>query len=291
MQIETILSLDCTLAEGPVWDERQQVLWWVNILDGELHRYDPATGKNRTFQIGCPIGAVGLCDTNDLILATADGFALFDPQTQELKPIGDPEVHLPGNRFNDGKPSPDGSFIAGTMAYDVTLGAGSLYRLAADKSVTRVASHVTISNGLAWNASETIMYYIDTVTFKVYMFDFDRMTGEISNQRVAFEIPESAGYPDGMTIDTEDKLWIAHFGGSAVRRWDPKTGKLLITIDLPASQITCCTFGGPNLDTLYITSAQEGFTEAQKLVEPLAGALFAVKTAYQGQSAYRFRKS
>ena len=289
MQIKTILSLNCTLAEGPVWDEREQVLWWVNILAGELHRYDPVTGQNRMFQIGCPVGAVALCESEGLILATANGFAFFDAQTEQLEPICDPEVHLPGNRFNDGKPAPDGSFIAGTMAYDVIEGAGSLYRLAPEQSVTPIASHVTISNGLAWNASETIMYYIDTTTFKVYAFDFDRLTGQTSNQRVAFEIPESAGYPDGMTIDTQDKLWIAHFGGSAVRRWDPNTGELLMSIDLPASQITCCTFGGPNLDTLYITSAQEGLSDAQKQAEPLAGSLFAVKTPYQGRVAYRFQ--
>lgn len=289
MNIETILSLNCHLAEGPVWDEREQMLWWVNILDGELHRFDPATGEDRLFEIGCHVGAVGLREAGGLLLATANGFAFFDPEREQLEPITDPEANLPTNRFNDGKPGPDGGFWAGTMAYAVTEGAGSLYRLSPDGQAARVVEDVTISNGLAWNEAETIMYYIDTIPRHVYAFDFDKTTGQISGQRLAFTVPESAGYPDGMTIDREGKLWIAHFGGNAVRRWDPDTGEQLAVIELPASRITCCTFGGPNLDTLYITSAREGMTAAEEALEPLAGSLFRVKMPVQGWAAYRYR--
>jgi sugar lactone lactonase YvrE len=288
MLIEPILSLQCELAEGPVWDEREQVLWWVNIMAGELHRFDPATQENRTFEIGRPLGAVGLREAGGLVLAMADGFAFFDPETKKIDLLTDPEKDLPGNRFNDGKPAPCGGFFAGTMSYKAEENAGNLYRLHPDGRTTRCFEGVTISNGLAWNTAENRMYYIDTIPRKVYVFDYDKATGNVSNDRVAFTIDQEMGFPDGMTIDTEDKLWIAHFDGNAVHRWDPETGAVLATIELPASKITCCTFGGSDLDTLYITSASEGMTPEEKSKEPLAGSLFRVQTQFKGRAAYRF---
>ena len=289
MKIDILVDGKAILGEGVLWDERQQAVWWVDIMAGQLHRHWLATGENHVFDMGQHIGTVGLCESGVLVVALADGFAYFDPETNAFVSIADPEAHLLNNRFNDGKPTPDGAFLAGTMAYDVAKGAGSLYRLDAQGLVETIANDVTISNGLAWNSAETTLYYIDTIPHHVYAFDYDKASGEISNQRIAFTVPQSAGAPDGMTIDSDDMLWIAHYGGGAVRRWNPLTGKLLESIELPATNITCCTFGGDKLNELFVTSARQGLSTEQLASEPHAGALFRIETNFRGRTAYRFR--
>ncbi|MCA9977634.1 MAG: SMP-30/gluconolactonase/LRE family protein, partial [Anaerolineales bacterium] len=192
------------------------------------------------------------------------------------------------NRFNGGYCDGDGRFWAGTMALTMEDGAGALYRLDADLSVHTMLSGVTISNGMAWSQDQRTLYYIDTPTRTVTAFDFTAETGEIGNGRVALTIPATMGYPDGMTIDRDGKLWIAHYDGGCVRRWDPETGNVLATIPLPVSKVTACTFGGPNLDRLYITTASQEMSDEQKAAEPLAGSLFVAQTPYQGFVTSRF---
>ena len=284
MEPKILLNLHCHLAEGPLWDQQNQILWWVNIMAGELHRTNPANNSHKTYNIGRSLGTVGLRQSGGLILATADGFATFDPNTETLTFLTDPEANKPENRFNDGKPAPNGSFFAGTMALNQTAQAGSLYRLNPNHTVDHLVPNITISNGLAWTQDQKTMYYIDSPSYTVYAFDYDNQTGQITNQRIAFTVPEEIGAPDGMTIDTEDMLWIAHYGGSAVHRWHPQTGKILETIQLPTPNITCCTFGGPNLDTLYITTAG-GDTHPNTP----AGALFHVKTPYTGLPPFTYK--
>jgi len=285
---ELFLNPGCRLGEGPLWDEDAQALWWVDILAGELHRYTMETKTHDVFDVGQHVGTVGLRASGGLVLALANGFATFDPESGELTPITDPEANKPNNRFNDGKPAPDGSFFAGTMAYDVAEGAASLYRLAADGSVERVFTDVTISNGLAWNAAEDTMYYIDTVPHRVWAFDYDRQTGAISNERIAIQVPDDLGSPDGMTIDTGDKLWIAHYDGYAVRRWDPQTGDVLDEIAIPTPQVTCPTFGGPDYRTLFITTGAQGMSPEDREADPMAGALFRAELPVGGRAPYRF---
>ncbi len=276
------------LGEGTLWDDREQVLWWVDINAQKLYRYDPQTAEERLYDLGSAIGTVGLRESGGLIVALADGFAFFDPNTEKLEQIADPESHLPGNRFNDGKPGPNGSFYAGTMGYYSEKNAGALYRLDPDKTVQPILSNITISNGMAWNAAEDTMFYIDTPTRQIMAFDYDKSSGEIANGRPAIKIPYGVGYPDGMTIDSEDKLWVAHFNGNGVYRWDPANGRFMESIALPATNITCCTFGGANLDTLYIATARIMLSEKHLSGEPMAGALLEVQTAYTGREAYRF---
>lgn len=285
--VALIPNLRCGLAEGPVWDDRQQVLYFVNISAGEVHRYDPAADALTTVTVGVPVGAAGLRQKDGLVLATANGFALLDA-AGELTPLGDPEADKPGNRFNDGKPGPDGAFWAGTMAYAQTPGAGAFYRLAPDGQITRQLANVTLSNGLAWRLDAQLFYHIDTPARTVTAYDFAQGRGELGAGRVVIDIPADMGHPDGMTIDVEGKLWIAHFGGGCVRRWDPDTGDVLAEISLPASRVTCCAFGGPDFDTLYITTASDGMSPAQLAAEPLAGALFAVRPGVRGLPPYRF---
>jgi sugar lactone lactonase YvrE len=149
--------------------------------------------------------------------------------------------------------------------------------------------HVTISNGLVWSLDHSTMYYIDSPAQTVTAFDYDIETGDIGNGQVVIQVPPEMGFPDGMAIDTEGMLWIAHYNGWCVRRWHPDTGDVLETIKLPTSRITACAFGGKNLDTLFITSATENMSNEQLKKEPLAGALFMAKPGFQGLKAFRFR--
>ncbi|MCB0062846.1 MAG: SMP-30/gluconolactonase/LRE family protein, partial [Caldilineaceae bacterium] len=222
------------------------------------------------------------------MLALRDGFASFDFTSGAVTMIADPEANLPGNRFNDGKCDPGGRFWAGTMAYENQSTQGSLYRLDTDMSVHKMLGDIAISNGIVWNAARDTMYYIDSLAYTVRAFDYDNNNGAIANERVVVNVDKSMGLPDGMAIDADDMLWVAHFGGSCVRRWNPQNGALLSQIDLPTAQITSCAFGGSNLDILYITSAANGYGAEDFAREPQAGNLFAARPGVQGVISDRF---
>ena len=288
MQAELCFRAQAQLGEGPVWDERVNCLYWVDIMAGDLHSFCPATQQNRTWQLGQPVGTAVLRQSGGLVLALRDGFAFFDTDRGMLTPIADPEAHLPGNRFNDGRCDANGRFWAGTMALTMARGAGALYRIDPDLAVHTMLTGVTISNGIAWSQDQRTMYYVDTAPRTVTAFAFDAETGWMGNGRVILRIPASMGYPDGMTIDRDGKLWIAHYDGGCVRRWDPETGKVLTAVQVAASKVTACTFGGPDLNILYITTAVQEMSAAQRAAEPLAGSLFARQMPYQGFPANRF---
>ena len=286
--VELLVDAHAQVGEGPLWDEERQVLYWVDILSSLLYIYDPATGENRALDVGRHVGTVVTRASGGLMLAVREGFASFDLETQELTLIANPEAHITGNRFNDGKCDPAGRFWAGTMAYENPTNQGSLYRLDTDLSVHKIFGDVAISNGIIWSLDHTTMYYIDTLRKNVRAFDYADDTGDISNERVIINVPEEIGMPDGMAIDSEGMLWVAHYGGSCVSRWNPNTAQLLEKIDLPVTQVTACAFGGPNLDILFITSAAQELDAAELERQPLAGGLFSIKTPYQGVPSFRF---
>ena len=286
--VELLVDAHAQVGEGPLWDEERQVLYWVDILSSLLYIYDPATGENRALDVGRHVGTVVTRASGGLMLAVREGFATFDLETQELTLIANPEAHITGNRFNDGKCDPAGRFWAGTMAYENPTNQGSLYRLDTDLSVHKIFGDVAISNGIIWSLDHTTMYYIDTLRKNVRAFDYADETGDISNERVIINVPEEIGMPDGMAIDSEGMLWVAHYGGSCVSRWNPNTAQLLLKIDLPVTQVTACAFGGPNLDILFITSAAQELDAAELARQPLAGGLFSIKTPYQGVPSFRF---
>ena len=276
-----------TLGEGPVWDEKQQRLVWLDILPGLVHRFDPATGGDHVFRVGKPAGSAGLRHGGGLILAVEDGFALLDPQWQRLDQVAVVEHPGPPARFNEGKCDPAGRFLAGTMAYDLTPGPARCTGWAPDLAVTRLLDGVTISNGLAWTPDGATLYYIDSPTQGVDAFDYDTGTGRLANRRRVVDIPAAAGLPDGMTLDTDGCLWVALYGGSAVHRYTPD-GRLDTVLSFPASNITCPVFGGPGLGVLYVTSARDGLGERQLAAQPHAGAVFAADVGARGLPALRF---
>ncbi len=286
-----VVEHHCLLGEGPVWDAKQQVLCWVDILNGAIHGYAPKNKIHTTIQLDQLIGAFAFCTDGNFIAALQNGFAFIDRASGETKMIEDPEAHLPGNRFNDGKCDPAGRFWAGTMALTEEAGAGSVYTIEKNVGVTKKIDNVSISNGMAWSADHTTLYYIDSPSFKVVAYAYDKTTGHISNERTIITIKAQDGVPDGMTIDSEGMLWIAHWDGWQVTRWDPATGEKLFHFTLPVGRVTSCTFGGESLEDLYITSARVGLTDEALESQPMAGALFVISNCgFKGFPACEFGK-
>ena len=263
------------LGEGPVWYHGQLI--WVDIEGCAVHVGD------RRIDVGERVGCVWPCAGSErLICGLQSGLAFLDLETGNLEAIVDPESDLPSTRFNDGKSDPRGRLWAGTMDMEEKQTLGSLYMLDAGRNLTRQWTDITVANGLAWDPDGTTFYYIDSPTREVAAFDYDAESGAISNRRVAIPIPDGEGFPDGMTIDVEGKLWIALWQGWGVVRYDPKTGERLGKIDLPVEKVTSCVFGGANLDELYITSARIGLDEASLEAQPFAGGVFKVDAGVSG---------
>lgn len=270
--------------EGPCWDERTGALWWVDILGGVVHRSDPATGADEAIEVGQPVGAL-VCRTGDgVMLAVEHGFAALDGGT--VRPLAT-VVDDPGVRFNDGKADPAGRFLAGTMAYDVTPGAGALFRFEPDGRVEPVLDGLTISNGLAWTPEASTMYFIDSPTQQVRAYHYDLDSGVATEPRTIVDIPASDGLPDGMTIDADGCLWVALHGGGTVRRYTPD-GHCDRVVTLPVSQVTSCAFGGSDLRRLFITTSPYGLDGAQRAAQPHAGAVFSYDASVGGLPAHRY---
>jgi len=234
------------------------------------------------------IGTVVPAESGKVMVALQNGIYSYAPDSGAKKLIVDPEADKPDNRFNDGKCDPAGRFWVGTMSLVGAKNAGALYRLDADSTIHKMIDGVGISNGIVWLADKTKMYYIDTPTRKVMGYDYDNETGDISNPKVAVEIPDGIGYPDGMTIDKKDNLWVALWGGSAVACFNPENGELLRKIEVPAKNVTSCTFGGDDLGTLYITTARESTSDEDLERFPHAGGVFKVRPGVKGVKAHFF---
>lgn len=289
MRAELVLDSRADLGEGPCWDHYRKRLIWVDINGFTLNLFDPVTGQNDAHRFDRHIGAAVPDDQGGFLLALKDGFYSWHPNTDELTCIACPEGVDTPNRFNDGKCDPEGRFWAGTMFHQQGPKANAhLFRLDSDLSVHTMKRHVTISNGIAWDIEKQFMYYIDTLAKKVVAFDYDRNTGNISGERDAVFIPDKYGLADGMTIDEEGMLWIAFFNGWCVRRINPQTGEVLLTIDVPVAKVTSCAFGGEKLDELYITTAKADLSPADLDKQPFAGGLFCVKPGVKGCRAIPF---
>jgi sugar lactone lactonase YvrE len=285
--VELVLDARAALGEGPLWDGRAQRLYWVDITAKRVHRFDPATGLDEAFDAGQPVGALGLREAGDLVLAVEKGFALLDPDAGEPRMLAAVEQDDPGTRMNDGACDAAGRFWAGTMAYDSRPGGGNLYRLDPDGTVARVIAACSISNGLDWSHDGRVLYYIDSPTQAIDAFDFEVRRGELGERHRVVEIPAEEGMPDGMTVDAEGFIWVALWGGGCVRRYHPD-GRLDRLLRLPVSQVTSCTFGGPDLGDLYITTAAHQLPAERLRREPHAGGLFRHRPGVRGRPAHRF---
>lgn len=286
--VDLVIDSKSELGEGAIWNSEKDELLWINIKGKILNIYKPKTENNIELFTGQMIGTVVPTLSGKVLVALQNGIYGLDPQTGTKKLIVDPETELPNNRFNDGKCDPAGRLWVGTMSIINEKGVGSLYRLDTDSTIQKMVENVSISNGIVWSLDEKKLYYIDTPTQKVMVYNYDIETGNISNPKVAITIPKELGAPDGMTIDENGNVWIALWGGSAIGCWNPETGELLRTIEVPAKNVTSCAFGDTDLGTLYITTARTATSEAELERYPFAGGVFKTRPGVHGIKAFLF---
>lgn len=277
-QIDT--SRRDVLGEGPIWDTATGVLWWVDIADSGLRRYRPSTGEVDLWDLPERAGSVAPRASGGLLLGVVSGFAKFDPATSAFERIVEPEPDRPGNRLNDGKCDRQGRFWAGSMDAAEKEWTGALYRLDLDGTAFRILDGLGIPNTLVWSADSKTMYFAETLDRTIYSFDFDPDTGVPSNRRVFAVIPRP-GYPDGSTIDEDGHLWNAEWDGWRIVRYTPE-GTVDRVVEMPVQRPTSRMFGGPDLGTLYVTSASRDLTAEQLAQQPGAGGLFAINTDERG---------
>jgi sugar lactone lactonase YvrE len=264
------------LTEGPRWHAERGELLWVDILGHSLHRGRPGPDGTlesvETITVDRPVGAVAPAIGGGYVLAAGTGFLYVD-DAGAVQELAQPAAGRTDVRMNDGACDPQGRFWAGTMAYDETPGAGVLYRLELDGSCTRVLTGLSISNGIGWSPDGATMYLADSGTGLVEAFGFDGVTGDLSRRRTLVRIQQPGVVPDGLTVDQEGGIWVALWGGGAVQRYGAD-GALLATVRLPVDQPTSCAFGGPELATLFVTTARTGLDEAALDRQPHAGHVF-----------------
>ena len=274
------------VGEGPVWDARSGRLVWVDIPNNHDFTTDPADGSTTRREHDRAVGVVLPRAAGGYVAALQDGFyALPDDGPPEL--IAPVEAENPVTRLNDGEIDPQGRFWAGTMGWHAEPGAGALYRLDPDGSVRRMLDGVTISNGLGWSPDGSTMYYVDTPTLRIDMFDFDAASGDIANRREFVTIRHGGGRPDGLTVDSEGAVWVATWPGYGVHRYLPD-GTLDAVIPLPVSNVSSIELGGPDLRDAFITTAWELLSEAEHAAQPLAGSLFHTRVEVPGRPRVPF---
>lgn len=286
-ELAVLVDAAAHIGEGPVWDEREGALYWVNIERNELHRFRPSTGLDEVADVGRPVGAVGLRRGSGLVLALQGGFGTVDAFGASVRMLAEVEADKLGNRMNDGKPDAAGRFWAGSLAMDGSSGAGALYRLDPDGTVTRHLTGVGCSNGLDWSLDGKTMYYVDSLAYSVFTFDFDMASGELGPKHVLIRFEVGEGAPDGLTVDSNGHIWVAHWGGWAVTEHTPD-GVERSRLAMPVRQPSSCCFGGEDYADLYITSAAKNLDPSQLEVQPHAGALFRIRVDAKGHAPGRF---
>lgn len=280
------------LGEGPLWVARENALYWLDIFGHKIHRYDLEGETRRTWTLpnDTLVTSLAVRQGGGFVGTTREGFAFLAEGTMAMTPILRPVGEVPGNRFNDGKVDGNGRYWAGTMDNDETLPTGSLYRLDGDLSCHSMDSGYIVSNGPTFSANGRILYHTHSAKRTIYAFDC-APDGSLSGKRVFVQLTDEAeGFPDGMTVDSEDCVWLCHFAGSRLTRFSPQ-GQALQVVPLPVPNVTSCTFAGPNLDTLYITTARHHLSEAALSQAPLAGSLFAYRPGVAGLPTHAFRES
>jgi L-arabinonolactonase len=280
-ELHCIQPANAILGEGPSWDTAESVLYWVDIKRPAIFRWDPKKGQTGHWPMSEPIGCVSAAQSGRLVFADASGFGFLDLNSGELFRIFDPESDRPQNRFNDGKVDRAGRFWAGTIDDQCVKPTGSLYRLDLDLSIHRLGTGFICSNGLGWSPDNQTMYFTDSMVRTIWAYEFDLRTGDLGTRRVFAKLSDNDGVPDGLTVDSEGFVWSAIWDGWRLIRYAPD-GTIDQEIPVPVQRPSSCVFGGPDLKTLYITSACIELGWKSLKDGPLAGALFALRTEVAG---------
>ena len=281
-RVEVALAAGAELGEGPVWDPRDDRLLWVDCERGGLHRFDPATGRDAVVATVAQPGAIAWRQAGGYVVAGGAGFLCVDAGGT-VTTLADVVQGGAAVRMNDGACDVRGRFWAGTATADRRPGA-ALFHLDADGTVTRAVAGVGLSNGIGWSPDDRRMYYVDSATQGLDVFAFDADNGCVRARRRLVEVPAGLGIPDGLAVDADGCVWLALWGPGLVQRYTPR-GALDRSVRLPTGNTTSCTFGGPALDVLFVTSARAGLDVAQRAGQPHAGAVFAVSPGVAGLPA------
>jgi sugar lactone lactonase YvrE len=276
LKAELVLDARATLGECPRWDHTAQCLYWVDINGNALHRFTPKTGNNETMDIGENIGCFAQDTRGGFIAGLRSGYARITSFGGDVVKLASPDYDPTKARFNDGRCDNQGRFWAGTMWEPRDKTGGTVYRLDADGRFSAKASPTIITNGITFSPDGKMMTLADTPNHVLWAFDYDEASGEVSNRRVLREYDPPKGRPDGACVDAEGNIYVAIFQGARVEKLSPK-GELLATISVPVPNPTCCTFGGDDLRTLYITTARTRMTDEELAEMPEAGGVFAVR--------------
>jgi sugar lactone lactonase YvrE len=286
-EVRTAFEAKDTLGEAPLWCTQTQRLWWVDIQKATLRSLDPETGVNDSYQLpGKSLGSFGFHRDGGFVVALDNAMALYHPD-RGVTPLCEPEPDMPGNRLNDGKVDRRGRYWVGSMDREIREPAGSLHSINPDGSSHRFFGDVLTPNSIAFSPDDKIMYFSDTRRFKIWAFDLDIETGDITNRRLFRDTTGHAGRPDGATVDSEGYLWTAEFAGSRIVRYAPD-GSIDREIAVPALQPTSVAFGGKDLRTLFITTARLNLTDEQLAAQPEAGNILAIDLDIAGLEEPRF---
>ncbi len=284
LKAEHLIASQSKLGEGCIWHPDEEALYWVDIHQAKIEKYCPSKGERHTFQFNVGVTVLGIRSKGGFVAGTTEGFAFWDGKTEKLELLSNPFEGRPYFRFNDGAVDRQGRFWAGSMYEGPENGPhpnGTLYRMDPDGSVHAMDSDLTIPNGTVWSLDNRTMYVTDTLRRLIYAYDFDPEEESISNRRVFTSLAEGEGYPDGLTMDRRGYMWGARWTGWSIVCYSP-TGEVVQKIQMPVACPTCCTFGGKNLQDLYVTSAWTIFSEEERKKQPLAGDLFRIHTDVQG---------
>jgi sugar lactone lactonase YvrE len=288
-EVTAVWEAQAQLGEGPLWVAREQAIYWVDILTHRVHRYRLDSGEQTTWQFQEEITSLAARAGGGFLCTARNGFALLDLDRSEAREVNLVEAAIGNNRFNDGKVDEYGRYWAGSMDDNQAERSGSLYLLDEHQALSKKDDGYIITNGPAFNCAGDRMYHNETAggIGETFLFDLDA-AGNISNKRRFYRYTPEQGLPDGMTVDAEDCLWVAHFGGHGVTRFSAD-GKIIGRIDLPVPNITSCTFAGDDLDRMFITTARVGLSEAELQEYPLAGALFEYRPGVSGLPTHLYK--
>ncbi|XP_032364820.1 regucalcin [Etheostoma spectabile] len=281
VKVDCVVKAGALIGEGPVWEESEQTLLFVDIAGRKIHRWSPTTNQMHSVETEDSVGFVVPRVSGGYVAGVGRSIVAVDWSTEMMTSLLEVDEDKPTNRLNDGKVDGAGRLLAGTMGKEqrpaeVEKGRGSLFSVSSDLTVTRHLRQVDISNGLDWSLDQKTFFYIDSLSLSVDAFDYDLETGDISNRRVVYRLQEGEGLPDGMAVDADGRLWVACYNGGRVINIDPATGVRVRSVSLPVMKTTSCCFGGPGYSDLYVTSASLGLDQSERREQPLAGHTFRV---------------